>query len=102
MSLDFRDQFECLEAIAIALADVMPEPWEELRVDVELEGPKVLIMKTYQPSSGGKRKDVPTVFSLGDWFPQLARLVSTEEKGFYKKCVFTLTKDGEYKAEYEY
>jgi hypothetical protein len=54
------------------------------------------------PILKGEFRDLPDVPMLGIWFYQLARLVSTEEKGFYKRCVFTLTQDGEYKANYEY
>jgi hypothetical protein len=103
MTQEFKDQFECLEAIANALAEAIEEPWEDLRVDAQrFSDVELSLIKTYLPSSGGKRKDVPFVPVLHFWFMDLAKLVSTREKGFYKKCVFTLTKDGEFNTKYEY
>jgi hypothetical protein len=102
MLTNFKDQFECLETIANGLADAMEEPWDDIRVDVELKGVQVTITGCCYPILKGEFRDLPDVPMLGIWFYQLARLVSAEEKGFYKKCVFTLTKDGEYKTEYEY
>ena len=35
-------------------------------------------------------------------FYELARLLSTEEKGFFKSCIFKLYPSGKYDASYTY
>lgn len=39
---------------------------------------------------------------LARYFYELARLVSTEEKGLFKRCEFTLDRNGRFDANYTY
>lgn len=39
---------------------------------------------------------------LARYFYELARLVSTEEKGLFKHCVFTLDRNGRYDTNFVY
>ena len=39
---------------------------------------------------------------LARYFYELARLVSTKEKGLFKECEFTLLSDGKYDAHFTY
>ena len=102
MQLQFDNQLECYQAIGGLIASAIDEPWTDARVDAELDGVEVTLIKTYLPKGGTKRRDVPFIPTLGECFYRLARLVSTEEKGLFKKCSFTLYSDGKYNTDFVY
>jgi hypothetical protein len=102
MQLAFKDQLECCAAIASFLARAIHEPWLDVTVSCELDGEVVTITKTYAPVIGGNRKDIPFIPELGECFYRLAHLVSTERKGLFHVCNFTLERDGKYNANYKY
>jgi len=62
----------------------------------------VALVKTYMPRVGLVRRDVPFIPTLGECFYRLARLVSTEEKGFFRKCAFRMAGDGKFDVKFEY
>ena len=99
----FQDPIECYEAIASLLSKAVPEPWSDIRVKVELDEESVDMTSDYAPSrSPRSRREIDYVPGLGDCFYDLARLVSTPEKGLYKRCVFILSRDGKYDTQFEY
>lgn len=100
---EFQDPIECYERIGFLLSGAVAEPWQDIRVEVELDESAVHMSSDYGPlGSTGERKEIDYVPGLGRCFYDLARLVSTPEKGLYKKCVFTLTEDGRYNTTFEY
>jgi hypothetical protein len=102
MQLQFGTQFECYQAIGSLIASAIEEPWDDARVDAELDGIEITLIKTYLPKGGGKRRDIPFIPTLGECFYRLARLVSSEDKGLFKKCTFTLHSDGKYSTDFVY
>ena len=98
----FQDQFECYQAIAEALSTTVPEGWTTLVADVGLQGRAVDISVTYELENGssGEILEIPLV--LAQYFYELGRLTSTEEKGLYRHCVFKLSSEGRYSADLDY
>jgi hypothetical protein len=99
--LTFADAIECYEAIGHSLASAAPGSWKVIVVDVELEGIEVTIIDQYQ-ATDGQYYEMPLIPTLGECFYRLARLVSSEQKGFYKKCRYILEPSGKYHADFVY
>jgi len=98
----FQDPVECYEAIADELVQVIKEPWKRIDVEVKLTGASSVNTKvTYLKPSGDKGSTF-NVIMLPRYFFELAKLVSTEEKGLYKQCNFTLKDDGNFDVNFEY
>jgi hypothetical protein len=99
--LSFSDAIECYETIGQSLASAVRAPWELIVVDAELQNVEVTLVKSYQDPDG-RYHDMPFVPILGECFYTLARLVSSEQKGLYKKCHYVLEPSGKYNANFEY
>lgn len=98
----FSDQIECYQAIANDLANSVSEPWDKIKVDVERFGDdSINTMVTYYLSNGRKIGSTDAQM-IPFYFDALASLVSTPEKGLYKKCTFTLFSDGKFDSDFEY
>ena len=99
----FEDQDDCCETIAKYMDEAVSSPWSEIQVDVKLDGEAIYLVSSYLPSGGaeGWRECLAHDY-VAECFYQLARLVSTPEKGLFKKCVFTLKSDGRYNADFYY
>jgi len=102
----FANAFECYEEIARWLSEEVPEPWEQILIDfeiIEIDDVSEYII-SYHPSI--KKYTEKQFFiddtNFHDCFFELARLTSTKERGFFKKCRFVLNKDGTYKSAFEY
>lgn len=99
--MEFVDQIECYEAIAELLRISIKEPWDSIFLKVELYETSVNLESSYS-TANEKGKEFLADYRVAECFYDLARLISTPEKGFFKKCVFTLTRDGRYKIDFEY
>jgi hypothetical protein len=98
----FNDQIECYEAIANDLANSVNESWSKIKVDVERFGDDSIntLVVYYLPD--GREIGSTDAQMIPFYFDALANLVSTPEKGLYKKCIFILHNDGKYDTEFEY
>jgi hypothetical protein len=99
--MNFKDQTECYGAIGAALASASPKGWRYIEAAITLEGLRVDALITYTDALGqqGYLTGIPR---LASHFYDLARLVSTEEKGLYKNCVFKLYESGKYETQFGY
>lgn len=99
--MNFKDQIECYQAIAAALSNAAPRGWVDIKADIALDGVRVDAVVSYTEASGrsGHLTGVPMV---ARYFYELARLISTEEKGLFKKCAFSLASSGKYDAKFTY
>ena len=97
----FKDAIECYQAIGATLAKSAPKDWTSISADITLSGSRVdaVVSYTNQQGQGGYLTGVPM---LASFFHQLARLVSSEDKGLFKKCHFLLSNDGRFDANFEY
>lgn len=99
----FQDSIECYQAIGNALANAAKTPWDRIAVEATLDGVRVDVVaacwRESEPSPVAYLTGVPR---LASYFYDLARLVSTEEKGLFKKCRFTLEKSGKYDMNFDY
>ena len=100
-AIEFKDSLQCYAAIGSALSSAAPPTWQRITIDAALEGIRVSLVKLYE-TSDGQQHDMPFVPTLAEHFYWLARLVSTEEKGLFKKCRFTLERSGKYHADFQY
>lgn len=97
----FRDQAECCQEIASALAAQVPRGWRQVRTVAELDEESVDLESSYIDSSG-KTVEMLAAYEVASYFHQLASLTSTPEKGLYKRCVVTVESTGRYNFAYEY
>ena len=98
--MNFPDQLTCYKAIGAALSKAAPSGWSSIQADIVLSGSKVDAVVSYQaPTGSGHLVGVPM---LARYFHELARLVSTEEKGLFKSCSFKLEQSGQYHTDFSY
>ena len=99
--MTFKDETDCYQAIGAALAAAAPTGWREIKAEIALDGARVdAVVSCKMPS--GQLEHLTGVPRLASYFYDLARLVSTEEKGFFKICDFRLLPDGKYESEFSY
>lgn len=99
----FNDAIECYQAMGKALAAAARNPWSRIAMDATLAGNRVDAVVAYWEGEDEKPKGYLTgVSMLARYVYELARLVSSEEKGLFKKCHFELNSDGKYRADFEY
>lgn len=99
----FKDAVECYQAVGQALVAAAKTDWDTIVADITLDGERVDAVVSYwskgNSAPAGYLSGVPM---LARCFYELARLVSTEEKGLFKKCTFTLRSDGKYSTDFVY
>lgn len=88
-------------AIAEELVNIINEPWVKVRVLVNRTDEYLDIQTVYDRPDGTSESDVYSA-ELGEYFFDLSNVVSTEDKGLYKSCVFVLYPDGNFNADFEY
>ena len=105
--MTFSNPLECYEFIGQLLVDTAPERWKWIRVEfviIEMDDVCNELIE-YMPHGFFQRKTKQFFVddtSFAECFFALAKLTSTAEKGFFKKCTYQLNKDGSYKADFEY
>jgi hypothetical protein len=98
----FKDEVECQQAISRALAAACSESWASISAEITLEGVRVDAVVSYTRSRDGEVGYLTGVPRLALYFYELARLVSTDEKGLFTRCRFDLRSDGHYSNTFEY
>lgn len=99
----FQDSIECYQAIGNALANAAEAPWDTIAVEVTLDGVRVdVVVACWREGGTSPAAYLTGVPRLASYFYDLARLVSTEEKGLFKKCRFTLQKSGKFDVDFDY
>lgn len=98
---DFPSQLECYEAIAQELATLAPSGWVSFDVEATLGEGAVNLVLVSTDAAGNTESNYDPIH-LDDYFWTLRTLVSTTEKGFYRKCKFKLLNTGEFNAEFDY
>lgn len=93
------DQF--YEAIANELNTIFPEPWIKVEVEARRFEGSINIKVVYTKPDGNRESDVDEIM-LPEYFFDLAKVVSTPEKGFYKICNFTMDNKGKFDVTFEY
>lgn len=103
----FADALECYEAIGRWLNEEAAEPWEQIAVEftiLEMDDVSEQVIR-YKPSRSIRRRHKQFFIAdtrFEDCFFALAKLTSTPEKGFFKKCRFILAGTGQYKVDFDY
>ncbi|NWO05768.1 MAG: hypothetical protein HLX50_08755 [Alteromonadaceae bacterium] len=97
----FNDPFEYYQAIANELMQIIEEPWTSVEVEAVLFEDSIDLLVAYFRHDGSRESNVDVVM-LDEYFYELAKVVSTEEKGLYKKCNFVLKSDGKFDVDFEY
>jgi len=104
---EFADVFECYEAIGRWLSEEAPEPWREITVEfgiIAIDDVSEYVI-TYRPSGWRlwkRRQFFIDNTNFDNCFFSLAKLISTADKGFFRKCKYVLKKDGSYAISFEY
>src|SRR5579863_5759349 len=99
----FSDAIDCYAAMGKTLASSARGPWTRIVVEATLAGSQVDAVVSYWDAEAEKPAGHLTgVPMLARYVYELARLVSTEDKGLFKKCRFELQNDGKYDAKFEY
>lgn len=99
MSLDNPNDY--YHAIAQELLNIIQEPWLSVRVEVIRTEDYLDIQTVYERPDGTSESDIYSA-ELGEYFFDLAKVISTEEKGLYKSCVFILQPDGSFNVDIGY
>ncbi len=97
----FNDPVDYYQAIADELVDVISEKWTSIEIKAERFENSVDLMIVYFKPDGSEKSRVRTKM-IPVYFFELARVVSDENKGLYKKCFYTLNDKGNFKVDFEY
>ncbi|MDP2571617.1 hypothetical protein Q8W40_05450 [Vibrio penaeicida] len=81
--------------------DIIKEPWTSIEIEAVLFDESIGLEVAYFRPDGSEESRVRTIM-LADYFYELAKVVSTEDKGLYKKCKFVLKNDGNFNVDFEY
>jgi hypothetical protein len=100
----FTNAIECYQAIGALLAGAIPEAWTKIVVEATLDEEIVEIVKWYTADGDptDRHKSFPYLPMLPEHLYDLARLVSSEEKGLYRSCQFILWPSGKYDVSFDY
>lgn len=99
----FNDSIECYQAIANSLSDATKQAWDRIVLDATLDDTRIdVVIACWRDSVKEPVEYLTGVPRLASFVYDLARLVSTEDKGLFKKCIFTLYKDGKFNTEFVY
>ena len=98
----FRDEIECYQAIGTALATAADNPWASITAEIALEDCRVDAVVSYVDANTGATGYLAGVPGLANCFYELARLVSTPDKGHFRSCVFTLEPNGRFDVDFSY
>ena len=104
-NLQFEDIVECYQFIGSHLSAAAPEPWTWIKLTVLIDEISALQTVTYGPQDDSRPNGTFSVKSppyFGFAFYDLRELTSDAERGFFKKCVFTLDSSGNYDVEFDY
>lgn len=99
--MKFETPLEYYQAIANELVEIFSKPWVTVRVEAERFEDSIDLQVVYTKPNGLRESDVDPVM-LPEYFHELAEAVSTKEKGFYKKCIFSLSSDGTFDVKFDY
>lgn len=99
----FKDAIDCYQAMGKTLSAAAHAPWTRILVDATLADIRVDAVVTYWDGKDEKPTGyLAGVPRLAQYVYELARLVSSEEKGLFKKCRFELYSDGKFRVSFEY
>jgi len=98
--MESPDQIAYYQAIGKALSGAAPAGWSSIEANVTLAGSRVDAIVSYEAPQGPSY--LTGIPMLARNFYELARLISTEEKGLFKSCTFKLHSSGKYDASYTY
>ena len=101
------DQFQTPEdyyqAIAQELISIVNEPWIKIVVNVDLYEDSINLQTVVTFPDGSTESKIDTAATMApEYFSDLASIISTTDKGLYKKCVFELFPDGNFDASFIY
>jgi hypothetical protein len=97
----FSDQEEYYQAIANELIEIIKEPWDSVEVEAKLFEDSINLKVVYLRPDGSSESDTEEIM-LPEYFYELARVVSDEKRGLYKRCIFALNSDGVFDVNFEY
>ena len=96
-----KDPQQYYEAIANELSEIIQEEWVRIEIEaIRYESSIDLEIVYFRPDESEESR-VRTKM-LPDYFFDLAKVVSNEEKGLYKKCLFKLENSGTFNVDFEY
>lgn len=99
---DFQDPIECYQAIGSALAGAAKRPWDRIVLEADLDGPQVDAVVASWRQGEPKPDYLTGVPRLASHVYDLARLISTPEKGLFNRLEFVLHADGRYETRFTY
>jgi len=97
----FQDPKEYYQAIGQELAEVIDEPWTSVQVAAVRYDDSIDLEVVYFRPDGSEESRVCTKM-LPDYFYHLAKAASTEGKGFYHTCRFSLNSSGSFNVDFKY
>ncbi|WP_166110323.1 hypothetical protein [Pseudoalteromonas sp. Z9A5] len=99
--MQFNDPVEYYQAIANELNEIINEPWVSIEVEAKLFADSINLKIVFFRTDGSRESDVDEIM-LPEYFYELAKVVSNEEKGLYKQCDFILNNNGKFDVNFEY
>jgi hypothetical protein len=99
----FSDPMECYQAIGNSLSNSAKESWDRIVLDATLDDTRVdVVVGCWRDGAETPVEYLTGVPRLASFIYDLARLVSTKEKGLFKKCSFILHKNGKFNVDFAY
>ena len=100
-STDLTDPIDYYQAIGQELTDVITEEWSSIEIEAVRYENSIDLEIVYFRPDGSEESRVKTKM-IPEYFFNLARVVSNEDKGLYKKCFFKMDSSGSFDVNFEY
>ncbi|RAM63626.1 immunity protein YezG family protein [Herbaspirillum rubrisubalbicans] len=98
----FDDAAKFYESIGNALSNAAVNPWNLIVLNATLDDVRVDVIVSCWRTGQSEVEYLTGVPRLASFIYDLARVLSTPEKGRFKKCKFTLQNTGKFDVEFEY
>ena len=99
----FKDPLECYEEIATCLSRAAKTPWDRIELNATLDGVRVdAVVGCWLEGKSEAVAYLTDIPRLASHIYDLARLVSSEDKGLFKTFSFSLSKNGTFKTNFVY
>jgi hypothetical protein len=97
----FKDSMEIFQKVGEIIMSQVNEEWVEVNIEAEIDEDLADLCVWYIDTKM-QEKYFNITRDLTESFIQLRKLTSDKEKGMWSKCLFTLTKDGNFKTNFSY
>jgi Protein of unknown function, DUF600 len=97
----FKTSLEIFQKVCDIVVAQVSEDWKEISVEAEIDD-QIADLCVWYIDDVGSEKYFDITNDLTSCFVQLRALTGDPDKGFWTKCLFTLSSTGKFKTDFSY